>query len=51
MTPTERPRSGEGIGPTQTMFKFDCPNCGMPYSLPEQPDSYTCDCGEVFEPE
>lgn len=43
---TENPENG----PTKTMFKFKCPACGMPFDLPERPGSYTCDCGEVFEP-
>jgi len=30
-------------------IRIECPNCGMPYDVPEHIDHWSCDCGESWQ--
>ena len=31
------------------MKHIECPNCGMPFDVPEEVDHWSCDCGASWE--
>jgi len=32
-------------------FRKECPNCGMPFDVPDDVERCYCDCGESWEVE
>jgi len=36
-------------GDALEMMSIECPNCGMPFTVPEEVGHWSCDCGASWE--